>query len=76
MPRFNQQIKDAVFFLYKESTIERRKYEGPCGSGVFVSLPGKANYGRHRHLYAVTCQHVAKLEIGASVIRLNNRWRA
>lgn len=70
MPRLNRVFTDTVFFLYGlEPKTGKRK--GPLGAGVLIGLPGVRGYGYIRHIYAVTCQHVAPQ--GASIIRINTK---
>lgn len=72
MPRLNPVFQNAVFFLFgrDENTGELR--EQPEGTGVLVGYPQSRGLPYNRHIYAVTCQHVAATG-GASVIRVNTR---
>jgi hypothetical protein len=69
MPRISQVYLDSVFFLFGQSP-ETGKV-GPVGTGVLIGYPGQHGPFRalHRHIYAITCQHV--VWSGASSIRIN-----
>jgi hypothetical protein len=76
MPRLNERFHTCAFFLYARSP-KTGELVGPCGTGVLVGLPRSdrpTNALYVRHIYAVTCHHVA-VEEGASVIRLNAKGR-
>lgn len=77
MPRLNPYFQYSVFFLYGINP-ESGKREGPHGTGVFIGIhddseipltPNRNN--QIRHIYAVTCKHVAC--DGDSIIRINTK---
>ena len=69
MPRLNQNLARAVFFLYeKVSTRDGRKLNGPLASGALL-MSGGTMRGDIFHLYAVTSAHTAPR--GASVRRID-----
>lgn len=69
MPRLNQNFQNAVFFSYGVHPITG-KIQGPLGSGVLIGVESETAPFYIRHLYAVTCWHVA-IRGGASCIRVN-----
>lgn len=70
MPRLNQNLARAVFFLYGKDPKGGDKLVGPLASGVILTSAGTLR-GDILHLYAVTSAHTAPT--GASVIRLNTQ---
>jgi hypothetical protein len=70
MPRLNENLARAVFFLYGKAPDPNggTSLVGPLASGVIITSAG-AKSGDVLHLYAVTSAHTAPK--GASVIRLN-----
>ena len=64
MPRLSPLFAKCVFFLYARHPRTGAVKDTPAGTGVIVGFSSVA-----RHIYAVTCAHVAPQ--GASVIRLN-----
>lgn len=70
MPRLNQNLARAVFFLYGKDPKDSSKLVGPLASGALL-MSGGTMRGDIFHLYAVTSAHTAPR--GASVIRLNTQ---
>ena len=76
MPRIYPAFSRMVFFLYGRDP-NTGEVVGPQGTGILVGLPGSVGLRYDRHVYAVTCHHVAPR--GASIIRINtndgkSRW--
>lgn len=75
MPRLNPYFQNTAFFLYGINPKTGKLGTRPKGTGVLVGFWGPkkgivAQANRDiRHIYAVTCQHVAP--DGASTIRIN-----
>lgn len=69
MPKVNQAIADAVFYLYGVNP-KIKKVEGPLGTGFIVSRPSKAAPD-YEHYYGVTNRHCLMGGISASQVRLN-----
>jgi len=70
MPRLNTRFKHMAFFLYGKNP-KTGKVVGPMGTGFFLGMEGHGSW-YHRHIYAVTCFHVA-VQKGASIIRINTK---
>lgn len=63
MPRIDQRIVRAVFFLYP-SAADALKLKNAIGTGFFVGMGSKKGVG---HYYAVTCKHILTKHRGQSV---------
>lgn len=68
MPRLNSAFKRVVFFLYKRDFKTRKIGTNPVASGIIVGTQDRDA----RHLYAITCYHVA-VTGGATVLRINTK---
>jgi hypothetical protein len=71
MPRLNTRFKHMAFFLFGKDP-KTGKVIGPLGTGIFVTVEAKGPWLYHRHIYAVTCHHVA-VTGGGSIIRVNTK---
>jgi hypothetical protein len=70
MPRWPDEMLDCCFFVF-DSEEDARLGHPSGGCGFFISVPWESNPAA-KHVYAVTCKHVAPEKNDRSI--LSNRF--